>query len=50
VGYHFDYGGKSVVVSGDTMKTAATGEMARGADLLLVHEAVDRAAIEQVMP
>jgi ribonuclease Z len=49
VGYKFEYNGKSVVVSGDTRKTASTIEMARGADLL-VHEAVDRATIEGVLP
>lgn len=48
VGYRFDYGGKSVVVSGDTMRTAATVEMSRGADLL-VHEAVDRQTIDGAM-
>jgi ribonuclease Z len=49
VGYKLEYKGKSVVVSGDTMKTASVIEMSRGADLL-VHEAVDRRTIEQVMP
>jgi ribonuclease Z len=49
VGYKFEYNGKSVVVSGDTKKSAATIEMARGADLL-VHEAVDRATVEGVLP
>jgi ribonuclease Z len=49
VGYKFEYNGKSVVVSGDTRKTASTIEMARGADLL-VHEAVDRATIEGALP
>jgi len=49
VGYRFDYNGKSVVVSGDTMKTASVIEMSRGADLL-VHEAVDRQTIEQALP
>ena len=37
-GYRFDYGGRSVVVSGDTVKTASVVEAARGADVL-VHEA-----------
>lgn len=45
VGYRFDYGGKSIVVSGDTKKTAAMVEAARGADIL-VHEAVDRETVE----
>ena len=38
VGYRFDYGGRSVVVSGDTVKSANLIEAARGADVL-VHEA-----------
>lgn len=49
VGYKFEYKGKSVVVSGDTKKTTAIVEQARGADLL-VHEVVDRATIEGAMP
>ena len=49
VGYKFEYNGKSVVVAGDTKPARSTLEMARGADLL-VHEAVDRATIEQVLP
>ena len=49
VGYKFEYNGKSVVVAGDTKPTPATVEMARGADLL-VHEAVDRATIDGVLP
>jgi ribonuclease Z len=40
VGYRVDFGGKSVVVSGDTRRSETLVEMARGADLL-VHEAVD---------
>ncbi len=37
-GYRFEYGGRSVVVSGDTVKDARLVEAARGADVL-VHEA-----------
>jgi ribonuclease Z len=37
-GYRFDYGGRSVVVSGDTTPTPSIVEHARGADVL-VHEA-----------
>lgn len=37
-GYRFDYAGRSVVVSGDTVKSSALIEAARGADVL-VHEA-----------
>lgn len=39
VGYRFDYRGRSVVVSGDTAKSASVVEHAKGADLL-VHEAL----------
>ena len=39
VGYRFDYGGRSVVVSGDTRKSASVVEHARGADIL-IHEAL----------
>jgi ribonuclease Z len=37
VGYRFDYGGRSVVVSGDTSKSANLTRFAKGSDLL-VHE------------
>jgi ribonuclease Z len=39
VGYRFDWRGRSVVVSGDTRKSASLVANARGADLLL-HEAL----------
>jgi ribonuclease Z len=39
VGYRIDYGGRSVVVSGDTKKSAELERMAQQADLL-VHEAL----------
>ncbi len=39
VGYRFDYGGRSVVISGDTKKSAEVERNAKGADLL-VHEAL----------
>ena len=39
VGYRFDFGGRSVVVSGDTVADPGVLEAARGADLL-VHEAL----------
>lgn len=39
VGYRFDYGGRSVVVSGDTSRSANLERHARGVDLL-VHEAL----------
>ena len=39
VGYRFDYGGRAVVVSGDTAKSANLIQHAQGVDLLL-HEAL----------
>lgn len=39
VGYRFDYGGRSLVISGDTKKSASVAAQARGVDLL-VHEAL----------
>lgn len=39
VGYRFDYKGRSVVISGDTAKSANLERIAKGADLLL-HEAL----------
>ena len=39
VGYRFEYGGRSLVVSGDTAKSANLQAQARGVDLL-VHEAL----------
>ena len=41
VGYRFDYHGRSVVVSGDTRKSASVVEHAKGADIL-VHETLVR--------
>ena len=49
VGYRFDYGGRSVVFSGDTAVSAHLNAMAAGSDLL-IHEALQPAllsAIEQ---
>lgn len=40
VGYRFDYQGRSVVISGDTVKSANLQKFATGADLL-VHEALN---------
>jgi len=42
VGYRFDWKGRSVVVSGDTRKSASLIKHAKGADLL-VHEVLDPA-------
>ena len=39
VGYRFDYKGRSVVISGDTVQSRSLEQAARGADLL-VHEAL----------
>ena len=44
VGYHFDHAGRSVVLSGDTKKSAEVERMARGVDLL-VHEALSPALV-----
>ena len=40
VGYRFDYRGRSVVISGDTAKSANVQKFAQGADVLL-HEALN---------
>lgn len=40
-GYRIDYKGRSVVISGDTVKSEAVIEAARGSDLL-IHEALNR--------
>jgi ribonuclease Z len=47
VGYRFDYGGRAVVVSGDTKPSGEVERMARGADLL-VHEALAAHLVEQL--
>lgn len=39
VGYRFDYQGRSVVISGDTKKTASVAAISQGVDLL-IHEAL----------
>jgi len=44
VGYRFDYNGRSVVISGDTKKSANLEAMAREVDLL-VHEALSPALV-----
>jgi ribonuclease Z len=44
VGYRFDYGGRSVVISGDTAPSPAVAETARGADVLL-HDGLQTAVV-----
>ena len=46
-GYRFDYGGRSVVVSGDTTKDSGLIEVARGADVLF-HEAQANHMVAQI--
>ena len=45
-GYRFDYGGRSVVISGDTRKSPPLAIAARGADVL-VHEAQQSELLQQ---
>ena len=47
VGYRFDYKGRSVVVSGDTVKSSKVVAAAKGVDLL-VHEAMAMHIIERM--
>lgn len=47
VGYRFDYKGRSVVISGDTLPCESLRHQARGADLLL-HEALHPAMVRLV--
>jgi ribonuclease Z len=47
VGYRFDYRGRSVVISGDTVRTPALVRVAKGADLLL-HDALSPALLKLV--
>jgi len=46
LGYRFDFAGRSVVISGDTRKSASLVANARGADLL-IHEALQPALTER---
>ncbi len=47
VGYRFDYGGRSLLVSGDTRKSANLEAQARGVDLL-VHEALSPQLVQRL--
>ena len=46
VGYRFDYGGRSVVISGDTVPSPSVLAQAQGVDVL-VHEALQNTVIER---
>jgi ribonuclease Z len=47
VGYRFEYGGRSAVVSGDTRKSANLARFAKGADLL-AHEALSHELVARL--
>lgn len=47
VGYRFDYKGRSVVISGDTARSATLERAAKGADLL-VHEALQPRLVAKI--
>jgi len=47
VGYRIDYGGRSVVISGDTARSTSLTEGARGCDLL-VHEALQPSIVKRM--
>jgi ribonuclease Z len=49
VGYRFDYEGKSIVVSGDTMKSDSLIVAAKDCDLL-IHEAMNASAFDRILP
>ena len=49
VGYRFDYEGKSIVVSGDTMKSDSLIAAAKDCDLL-IHEALNASAFDRILP
>jgi ribonuclease Z len=45
VGYRFDYNGRAIVVSGDTVRVPMMTEMSKGADIL-VHDATNKGMVE----
>ena len=45
--YRIDYGGRSLVISGDTVKSGALARFAKGADVLF-HEALNPAMVGQI--
>lgn len=47
VGYRFDYKGRSVVISGDTTKTASVAKISKGADVLF-HEALSPTIVKRM--
>ena len=47
VGYRIDYGGRAVVISGDTARSTSLAEGARGCDLL-VHEALQPRIVKRL--
>ena len=47
VGYRFDYGGRSLCISGDTKKSANLERVCEGADLI-VHEALQPAMVTEI--
>jgi len=49
VGYRFDYEGKSIVVSGDTVKSDSLIAAAQGCDLL-IHEAMNATVLNAILP
>lgn len=49
VGYRFDFGGKSIVISGDTVKCDRLIKEARDCDLL-IHEALDDRMLKGIAP
>jgi ribonuclease Z len=49
VGYRFDYEGKSVVISGDTIKSDSLIAAAQDCDLL-IHEAMNATVLQAVLP